>query len=390
MKSGNSITQEVILIKNGMKLNNKYVILKKISNGYISEVYLAKHIKFGYKVILKMAYDNCVIENEVRVMNKINSNFIPKVLDLFYYSGILFAVIQYIEGKSLDSISKKTRELNKILISILKVLEEIHNSKVIHLDLKPSNIIVSRENIAYIIDFGSSKLFGDKTTKRYFSKGYTDTNKKKLTKKNDIYAIKKVIKEFGIYGIELKKAETIKELIRILNVEKTKYLGSSNKLILSTTETAGKYEVANNMESFINEKLGNNNENGIKIFMNEMMIEKCQEIFLVTTQERKDLNKIEKIIQEIKAKKVKIIINKYEPSCMLEDNFIKKIKKRYCVEIYYLPNIKRSVYLNVDGKKLYRQSREYNKAFHKIFEITYKEKGISRWDIVETLEKLLN
>ncbi len=72
--------------------------------------------------------------------------------------------MEYVEGQSLDRLSKGARlPLNTTLdyaLQILRGMEYAHRMKIIHRDLKPMNILVRKDNIIKIADFGLAKLVG--------------------------------------------------------------------------------------------------------------------------------------------------------------------------------------------------------------------------------------
>ena len=84
---------------------------------------------------------------------------------------------------------KDDKEKIAIFVKILEKIEIIHNLFIVHCDLKPSNIIISNNNI-YILDFGNAKFIGDKTnygTPRYCS--VSQLKKEKITYNFDIYSL---------------------------------------------------------------------------------------------------------------------------------------------------------------------------------------------------------
>ena len=90
-----------------------------------------------------------------------------------------FLVMEYILGNSLKRYGRVCGKLYKKksllwMIKICKVLNKIHEQGIIHMDLKPENIMLDRSGNIYLIDFGAALFAGEKLsgygTKNYASK----------------------------------------------------------------------------------------------------------------------------------------------------------------------------------------------------------------------------
>ena len=102
-------------------------------------------------------------KKEARRLRKLKSSHIVKVHDLFEENGTAYYVMDFIDGESLAERLKRIgvplpeTEVRKILLQILDALQEVHQQEIWHLDLKPGNIMVGKQGMAYLIDFGASK-----------------------------------------------------------------------------------------------------------------------------------------------------------------------------------------------------------------------------------------
>ena len=102
-------------------------------------------------------------KKEARRLRKLKNEHIVKVHDLFEENGTAYYVMDYIDGESLAEKIKKNgqpfteAEVRSILSQILEALKEVHQNEIWHLDLKPGNIMVDKQENAYLIDFGASK-----------------------------------------------------------------------------------------------------------------------------------------------------------------------------------------------------------------------------------------
>lgn len=91
---------------------------------------------------------------------------IVKVLEVFDENNTTYYVMQYIDGESLDAYILRCNGIQeKKAISILKdvgsAVQYMHSHKMLHLDLKPKNVMLDKEGKSYLIDFGLSKQYTD-------------------------------------------------------------------------------------------------------------------------------------------------------------------------------------------------------------------------------------
>ena len=158
------------MIKIGMMIGDRYEILEKIGTGGMSDVYKAKDHKLNRFVAVK------VLKQEFAE----NSNFVSKfrieaqaaaglmhpnivnVYDVGEEGGIHYIVMELVEGITLKKyIEKKARlsvkEAVSIAIQVSMGIEAAHNNHIIHRDIKPQNIIISKEGKVKVTDFGIAK-----------------------------------------------------------------------------------------------------------------------------------------------------------------------------------------------------------------------------------------
>jgi len=169
----------------GKTLNKRYEILRPLGKGGMGKVYLAKDIRFGKQVVVKVPIME-VGDNEFksRFMREIASlanlehPHIVSTLDWGEIEGIPFLVLRYLGGGSLrdritDSQGLKKQMplegLNQWLPQIASALDFIHSKKWVHRDLKPDNILFDEVGNPYLADFGIAKALegasmGVKTT----------------------------------------------------------------------------------------------------------------------------------------------------------------------------------------------------------------------------------
>lgn len=154
----------------------RYRIVTRLGAGAMGAVYLAEHVDLEKRVALKTllaasARDPKAIERfrqEARAASKIGSPFICDVTDFGALpDGQLFYVMEYIDGPTLRQVIEVDKHLAiDRVISILrmscKALGAAHEKGIIHLDVKPDNIMLTtsgrRGGMVKVVDFGIAGL----------------------------------------------------------------------------------------------------------------------------------------------------------------------------------------------------------------------------------------
>ena len=158
------------MIKIGMMIGDRYEILEKIGTGGMSDVYKAKDHKLNRFVavkVLKQEFgENANFVSKFRIEAQAAAGLmhpnIVNVYDVGEESGIHYIVMELVEGITLKKyIEKKARlsvkEAISIAIQVSMGIEAAHNNHIIHRDIKPQNIIISKEGKVKVTDFGIAK-----------------------------------------------------------------------------------------------------------------------------------------------------------------------------------------------------------------------------------------
>lgn len=100
-------------------------------------------------------------------LSKLKHPNIIKVIESFEANNTIYYAMEYIDGGSLDDYIKKNHGLKEdeaitIIKQISSALSFMHNNKMLHLDLKPSNIMMKKSGNIVLIDFGLSKQYNSK------------------------------------------------------------------------------------------------------------------------------------------------------------------------------------------------------------------------------------
>lgn len=172
------------------KINN-FTILKKIGKGVSSSVFLAVD-EFNKPCIIKENSHSMVKELLLldRLNNNTNLNCFVSTKDYFCVNSRYYLVMPYEKAKSIKNLivnenKKQLTELkeidflfknnkDKIIINIMIAVNELHNQKVYHLDLKPNNICLRKDLSVYLIDFETALKKEDlsKLKKTKYTQGY--------------------------------------------------------------------------------------------------------------------------------------------------------------------------------------------------------------------------
>lgn len=143
-------------------------------------------------------------QNEARILSGINNEHIVKVIDLIDENGTFYYVMEFIDGQSLDQklnsngIALPESEVIGYLNQIIEALDDVHGKNLLHLDLKPSNIMLTRSGVIKLIDFGTCKQVDSNgeltTTLGGFTKGYApleqvEQDLKRMGPWTDVYAL---------------------------------------------------------------------------------------------------------------------------------------------------------------------------------------------------------
>lgn len=103
---------------------------------------------------------------EAENLSRLDHPNIVKVLEVFDENNTTYYVMQYIDGESLDSyILRQSGLTEQKALSIIKevgnAVQYMHSNKMLHLDLKPKNVMLDKDGKNYLIDFGLSKQYTD-------------------------------------------------------------------------------------------------------------------------------------------------------------------------------------------------------------------------------------
>ncbi|HEX2946547.1 MAG TPA: Stk1 family PASTA domain-containing Ser/Thr kinase [Clostridia bacterium] len=190
-------------------LGNRYQLLERIGGGGMAVVYKAKCLLLNRFVAVKILRGEFTDDEEfvkrfrveAQAAASLNHPNIVSIYDVGKQDDAQYIVMEYIDGITLkEYISKKGalpwKEAVSIAVQICSALEQAHKNHIVHRDIKPHNILITREGIAKVTDFGIARAVTSATitmvgstigSVHYFSPeqargGFTD-------EKSDLYSL---------------------------------------------------------------------------------------------------------------------------------------------------------------------------------------------------------
>ncbi|MEO0155712.1 MAG: serine/threonine-protein kinase [candidate division WOR-3 bacterium] len=145
-----------------------YKILKSIGKGGMAQVYTAIQGSLDRVVVIKQMKRNldgeaqARFKREAKICANLNHKNIVEIYDYFREGGEHYLVMEYIEGLSLADIIEKEAPLHPVLAAsiareVCQALVCAHKNGVIHRDIKPKNILISKEGVIKLTDFGVAR-----------------------------------------------------------------------------------------------------------------------------------------------------------------------------------------------------------------------------------------
>lgn len=213
-----------------MLRSGTYKITRQLSSGGFGNTYVATNVEFdevvaikeffmkglnsrdGETVTVSVPANKSTFESqkekfkkEARRLRQLRNPYIVRVHDLFEERGTVYYVMDFIDGESLSEHLNRTgkplseEKVRTYLPQILEALNVVHTEGFYHLDLKPGNIMLDKQDCIHLIDFGASKQEdkdggAKESSVVCYTAGYApieqnEQNMKKFGPWTDIYAL---------------------------------------------------------------------------------------------------------------------------------------------------------------------------------------------------------
>lgn len=172
------------MIRTGAILNNRYEILEKIGSGGMAYVFKARDRKLNRLVAIKVLKEEYCKDKsfvakfrmEAQAAAGLSHNNIVGVYDVSEENNVHFIVMELVDGITLKEYIRRKKSLGAketigIAVSIAQGMEAAHNRHIVHRDIKPQNIIISKDGRVKVTDFGIARAITDETTNLYGAAG---------------------------------------------------------------------------------------------------------------------------------------------------------------------------------------------------------------------------
>lgn len=165
------------MVSNGMAVGGRYRPMRIIGEGGMSTVWIAMDQTLGKQWAvkeIKLSDDPAereVVESslvaEANLIKRLDHAAIPRIVDLVDEDGVLYVVMDYVEGRSLESLlsSEGAQDEEDVVgwaIQLCDVLDYLHqlDPPIVYCDLKPSNVMLRPDGTMRLIDFGIARPEG--------------------------------------------------------------------------------------------------------------------------------------------------------------------------------------------------------------------------------------
>jgi eukaryotic-like serine/threonine-protein kinase len=161
----------------GRVIDSRYMLLSKIGDGGMGSVYRVEHVRMGKVMALKILRPDVArrrsavdrFRREAKILSKMDH---PNAITVFDFgeteNGLLYLAMEYVPGRDLAATIHEEgrfeeRRALKIAVQVLKALAAAHREGIIHRDVKPGNVMLTRARDGEaeqtkLLDFGIAKL----------------------------------------------------------------------------------------------------------------------------------------------------------------------------------------------------------------------------------------
>jgi len=152
------------------KLISHYKVVSLVGSGGMGEVYLAEDTRLGRRVALKLLPEDLAkdeqrvnrLQQEARAASNLNHPNILTIHEIGQVDSRHFIATEFIDGETLrQRLNREQLEpgiVLQIACDVASALAAVHAAGIIHRDIKPDNVMIRRDRIVKVLDFGLAKL----------------------------------------------------------------------------------------------------------------------------------------------------------------------------------------------------------------------------------------
>jgi eukaryotic-like serine/threonine-protein kinase len=167
----------------GSIIADRYLVLSKIGEGGMGQVYLAEHVKMGRKSAVKVMNPGTVndadaisrFNREAANASRISHQHVAQVYDFGETAdGLIYLAMEYVEGEPLTDVLARDGALpperaGEIVRQVGEALAVAHDMGIVHRDLKPDNVMLAKfrdgSDCVKVVDFGIAKAINNEAQK---------------------------------------------------------------------------------------------------------------------------------------------------------------------------------------------------------------------------------
>ena len=146
-----------------------YKVESRLGSGGVGEVYLARDLRLDRRVAIKILNERRVADErararfrrEAQALSRLNHPNIATIFDFDQQDGRDFLVMEYIDGMALRDVGTDgilPADVVRLGTQLAEALVAAHGAGVVHLDLKPGNLMLTPDGRLKVLDFGIARL----------------------------------------------------------------------------------------------------------------------------------------------------------------------------------------------------------------------------------------
>lgn len=165
-----------MMLEKGQIIANRYEVMEEIGRGGMSIVYRAKDIKLGRDITLKILREEFItdedflerFQTEAKAVAALSHPNIVNVYDVGVDGDVNFIVMEYVDGLTLKQLIRRSapfvdESILGVTIQIADALSHAHKHGIVHRDIKPQNILITKNGDVKVTDFGIARMISDQT-----------------------------------------------------------------------------------------------------------------------------------------------------------------------------------------------------------------------------------
>jgi predicted Ser/Thr protein kinase len=148
----------------------KYLVCGRLDGGGQADVYRALHptldtevaIKLGRKAVGRHSEQRSLLVAEGKLLAKLEHPNLARIFDLDFHEDQPFLAMEYIRGSNLRAYAQEhsltPRTSARIVAQVARALAEVHRQGIVHMDIKPQNVLMDAKDQPRLIDFGLARV----------------------------------------------------------------------------------------------------------------------------------------------------------------------------------------------------------------------------------------